>query len=183
MEEIKAILPRSPLDFELHHAQSTLKWLLRLKPDADEGLQIAAFGHDIDRAMTGITETYGLKDLSNLDKFKKEHAERSAGFIKEIMKKHGYSQEFIARVENIVRNHEVGGDADTNLVMDADSIAYFDGHVEKYYAKNGKQKTSDKVKWMYKRISPSAKRLVRSINLEDKEVRDLVHDAIKEIDH
>lgn len=32
------------------HAQNTLEWLLKLKPDADEALQIAALGHDIERA-------------------------------------------------------------------------------------------------------------------------------------
>ncbi len=33
------------------HAENTLDWLLRLKPDADEPLQIATLGHDIERAL------------------------------------------------------------------------------------------------------------------------------------
>ncbi len=36
------------------HAENTLDWLLKLKPDADEALQIAALGHDIER-----TRCYG----------------------------------------------------------------------------------------------------------------------------
>jgi len=31
------------------HFQNTLDWLLNLKPDADEALQIAAYCHDIER--------------------------------------------------------------------------------------------------------------------------------------
>ena len=39
-------VPEDPL-----HARNTLEWLLKLKSDADVALQIAALGHDIERAM------------------------------------------------------------------------------------------------------------------------------------
>ena len=32
------------------HFDRTLYWVLKLKPDADEALQIAAYSHDIQRA-------------------------------------------------------------------------------------------------------------------------------------
>jgi len=38
--EIESILPNSPLDFELKHSELVLKWVLNLKPDADEALKI-----------------------------------------------------------------------------------------------------------------------------------------------
>ena len=63
-KEVEAILPKSPLDFDLIHSGLVLKWVLKLEPDADEALKIAALAHDIDRAITGITE----KDLTDYSK-------------------------------------------------------------------------------------------------------------------
>lgn len=67
-KDVFELLPDSPLDFELAHAKLVLKWTLRLDPKADEALKIAAISHDIDRAMTGITEK-DLKDFSKLNEF------------------------------------------------------------------------------------------------------------------
>ena len=76
-KEIEKILPNSPIDFEPVHSKLVLKYVLKLKPNADEALQIAALAHDIDRAITGITEK-DLKDYSKINEFKKEHGARSA---------------------------------------------------------------------------------------------------------
>ncbi len=64
-KEIKELLLKSPLKFDPVHSALTLKWLLKLKSNADEALQIAALAHDIERAVTGITEK-DLKDYSYL---------------------------------------------------------------------------------------------------------------------
>ena len=74
---LKNILPNSPLDFELKHAELVLKWVLKLKPRAGKALKIAAFSHDIDRAVHKITEK-DLEDYSKINEFKKEHSIRSA---------------------------------------------------------------------------------------------------------
>jgi len=89
MKEVEEILPKSPLHFDLMHAQLTLKWVLRLKPDADDSLRIAALAHDMERAVTGITEK-DLDDSLKLKDFKRDHALRSAKIITEIMERHGY---------------------------------------------------------------------------------------------
>ncbi|MEI6774879.1 MAG: hypothetical protein WCL18_09230 [bacterium] len=46
---MEGVLSQSPLDFELQHAQLTRKWVMEIKPDADEALQIAAISHDMER--------------------------------------------------------------------------------------------------------------------------------------
>ena len=69
-KEIESILPKSPLDFELAHAHNVLARLLEIAPKADEAMRIAALAHDIDRAITGITER-DLKDYSKINEFKK----------------------------------------------------------------------------------------------------------------
>ncbi|MFH0856636.1 MAG: DUF4202 family protein [bacterium] len=178
-KEIKKIMLESPIKFDPMHSKITLDWVLRLKPNADEALQIAALAHDIDRPITGITETFGLKNLSNLEEFKREHAKRSAKIIAEIMKKYAYSEAVIIKAAHLVEKHEEGGDEESNILMDADSIAYFDYNLPWYFEKNGKNKTQDKIKFMYNRLSVKGKNIVDSMKFSSKDVADLFKEATK----
>lgn len=179
-KEILSILPKSPLDFELMHAELVLKWTLKLKPDADEALQIAALSHDIDRAVTGITEK-DLKDYSQIDEFKKEHSLRSANIISEILKKYNYPQDIIDKVKYLVERHEFGGDYESDILKDADSIAYFDYNIPSYLKRNGRERTISKIQFMYNRLSSAAKKLANQIKFTDKEIEKLVKEALAEI--
>ncbi len=50
-QKIHAIISKSRVPEDPVHAENVLEWVLKLKPDADEALQIAALAHDIDRAV------------------------------------------------------------------------------------------------------------------------------------
>lgn len=179
-EEIERILPNSPLDFELKHANLVLGWVLKLKPDADEALQIAALSHDMERAITCITEK-DLKDYSKINEFKKEHSIRSAKYIVEILTKHNYPSEVIEKVKHLVENHEFGGDEETNILMDADSLAYFDYNIPSYLKRNGRERAKQKIQFMYSRLSAPAKKLSNQIKFSDKEISELVKESISAI--
>ncbi len=84
-KEIEKILPNSPLVFEQKHSKLALKYVLKLKPNADEALKIAALAHDMERGITGITEK-DMKDYSQINEFKKAHSIRSAKIIAHLMK-------------------------------------------------------------------------------------------------
>lgn len=178
-KEVEGILPNSPLDFELKHAKLVLRLVLDLKPDADEALKIAALSHDIDRAITKITEK-DLKDYSKISEFKKEHSIRSAKFICDILKKYDYSADIIAKVKHLVENHESGGDEETDILTDADSLAYFGHSVPSYLKRNGREKAKGKIKFMYKRMSANAKKLFSQIKFEDPKIAQLVQEAISD---
>ncbi|MDD5040066.1 MAG: DUF4202 family protein [Patescibacteria group bacterium] len=179
-KEIEAVLPKSPVDFELRHAQLVLKLVLKLKPDADEALQIAALAHDMERAYTGITEK-DLKDYSKIDEFKKEHALRSVRYITELLTKHQYPQEAIDKVSYLVSNHEVGGDAEANILKDADSLAFFEYNIPSCIKRNGDERCGKKIKFMYVRLSDGAKAMVRHITYEDPKIGTFVGEALKNI--
>lgn len=179
-KEIENILPNSPLDFELKHSELVLKWVLNLKPDANESLKIAALSHDIDRAITKITEK-DLKDFSKIDEFKKEHSIRSAQFICDILKKDNYPQNIIDRVKILVENHEFGGEEDSNILMDADSLAYFDYNIPSYLKRNGRERAKEKIKFMYRRMSNRAQRLVNQIKFKNQEISKFVKESISEL--
>lgn len=176
-KKIEDILPDSPIEEELMHARLALKWVIKLKPDVDEALKIAAMSHDIERAITKITEK-DLKDYSKIDEFKKEHSLRSAKFICDILKRYNYPQEIIDKVKYLVENHEVGGDEEANILRDADSLAYFDYNIPSYLKRNGEEQTREKIKFMYKRLSIEAKELVKQINFKDKKINALVKESI-----
>lgn len=176
-KEIESILPKSPLDFEPVHSKLVLKWVLKLKPDADEALKISALSHDIDRAITGITEK-DLKDYTKINEFKKEHSIRSANFICEILEKHNYPKEIINKVRHLVENHECGGDEESNILMDADSMAYFDYNIPSYLKRNGKERTIEKIRFMFSRMSNKAKEMVKVLKFKDKEIASIVKEAI-----
>ena len=50
-KKIEKIIKNSLVPEDPMHSKNTLEWLLKLKPDADEALQIAALAHDIERAI------------------------------------------------------------------------------------------------------------------------------------
>ncbi len=67
---------------------------------------------------------------------------RSANFIADILQKHGYEQKIIDKVKHLVENHEFGGDEESNLLMNADSLAYFDYNIPFYLKRNGEERTN-----------------------------------------
>ena len=50
-QRIRSAISRSKVPEDPLHAENTLAWVLKLMPEADEALQLAALGHDIDRAI------------------------------------------------------------------------------------------------------------------------------------
>jgi len=176
-KEIESILPNSPVKEEVTHSHLVLKWVLKLKPNADEALKIAAISHDIDRAITKITEK-DLQDYSKINEFKKEHSLRSAKFIGEIMEKHNYSSEVIKKVQHLVGSHEFGGDEEQNILMNADSLAYFENNVPFYLERNGLEQTKKKIRFMYDRLSDKAKNLVLKIKFKDQKIEELVRKSL-----
>lgn len=179
-KEIGKIIIKSPLVFDPIHSKLTLKWVLKLKSDADESLKIASLAHDIERAVTGITEK-DLEDYSKIKEFKKEHAVRSAKITCDLMKRYKYNEEIIDKVKGLIENHEEGGDVDSNILMEADSLAYFDYNIDYYFKRYGKERTKEKIKFMYKRLEEKARRLAKQIKFKDKEMKDLFQEAISEI--
>ncbi|PIN86625.1 hypothetical protein COV19_03860 [Candidatus Woesearchaeota archaeon CG10_big_fil_rev_8_21_14_0_10_44_13] len=176
-KEIREILPKSPIESDLKHSELTHKWLLKLKPDADEAMQIAAITHDIDRAITRITEK-DCKDFSKMGEFKKEHGIRSAKFISEIMKKQGYDKKMIDNVRHLVESHESGGDDEQDMIMSADSLAFFEYNLPTYLKHYSRKDAIKKIGFMYKRLPEKARKLVREMKFKDEVIRRLVREGI-----
>lgn len=161
------------------HSKLTLEWILKLKPDADEALQIAALSHDIDRAIEKRrVKKENFKDYEN---YKRGHAKESAKIICEILEKHDFDNNFIKKVKFLIENHETGGSEEVDILKEADSLTFFNWDIYFYLKDKGTEKTKEKIRFMYERLSEKAKKLVNQIKFKNKEIADLFKEAISEL--
>lgn len=177
-EEIEELAKKAEYGIEYSHIISVLKWALKLKPDADTALQIAALGHDIDRY---DGKKIKREDFSDYEKFKQTHARRSALIIESMMKKLDFDKETIKKTKLLIENHEVGGDGDLGILKEADSLSFFDNNVYDYW-KTHNLYFKDKILFMYKRLSKRGKEMVKSLNLKDLEIEKKVRGIISDFD-
>ena len=163
----KSLVPEDPL-----HSKNTLKWLLKLKPNADEALKIAALGHDIERAIEELK--IKRSDYKTYDMFKDAHALNSAKIIVEIMKDCKRNQELTDDVQFLVRQHERGGDNRANVLRDADTISFFDVNLQFYFKRNDEKETKKRWLWGYNKLSSNLKSIVTEFKYQDKKLMSLV---------
>ena len=168
--EIEKIFSKAKFKLETAHSLDTLKWVKKIKKDANESLQIAALAHDIDRGFKPKIERMEGETYGN---YKKRHAKRSSQLISKLMAKYDYSKDLIDTTSRLVENHEVGGDIETDILMDADSISFFSCNLEWYFKYKGLDRTKDKIIFMYKRATPRAKQIIKTIKIKNIELQEM----------
>lgn len=169
-KEIKEIISKSSVKTDLAHALSTKKWIIKLKPDADIALLIAALAHDIERGVEPDYYNKTKEKFDNYEEHKRIHSEKSAKIIVELLEKYKFDEDIIKKVERLVLNHEIGGDSESDLLMDADSISFFEENFVQYYEKYGEDKARKKIRFMYDRMSKKAQKLVQCIKYDNSEL-------------
>ncbi len=175
-QKIRDMISRSRVPEDPVHAENVLEWLMKFEPDADEALQIAALAHDIDRADSARkTER---SHFSDYDQFKAAHATNSAKILKEILQQCQVQQSIVDEACRLVKLHEIGGDARSDLLKDADSISYFAVNLPLYYQREGYEETVKRCIWGYHRLSPKMKTICRNMNYPKKTLARIVEEAI-----
>ena len=139
---------------EFSHAQNTLKWVKLLAKEPSQALVIAALAHDIERWSREDREHQRANE--SYDEYKRRHSNIGAEIISNLLSQFNFSKDFIAQVADLVREHEFGGNTETNILQDADSISFFDNNLDYYLKRNGYKRTAEKVKWMFNRCSKRA---------------------------
>jgi hypothetical protein len=160
------------------HAENTLKWLFRLETKADPALQIAALGHDIDRAAE--TRKVRRTDFTDYNKFKAAHARNGAAILREILNKCGVAKSVADEACRLVTLHEIGGDPRSDLLKDADSVSFFEVNMPLYYQREGWEETRRRCSWGYRRLSVRLKKIVRRLTYDDEALTRLLKEAIQQ---
>ena len=161
---------------EPFHSINTHEWLLRLVPDADQALQIAAIGHDIERSVPDrkvLARNYDSYDL-----FMMAHAENSAQILSEIMNDCGVDKETVYDIAFLVANHETGSGDRIDMLKNADVLSFFNVSLPFYYDRKGAETTKRQMVWNFKRLSPDLRNLIAEIDIVDEELRALVEEAV-----
>lgn len=156
------------------HATTTEAWLIKLFPKATPELKMAAFAHDIERCW--CTPLFPIQD-EEYTKYKQRHAYHCADLVSAMMVALEFPMDTTKHVHHLISMHEVGGDTETDLLRDADSLSYFDNNLHGYYVKNGKEETQKKILFMYTRASDKAKDLIKTIKFRD-DLRDLLNETL-----
>ena len=138
--KIEEVIKRSSVPEDHIHSKNTLEWLLKLMPEADESLKIAALGHDIERSIE--KRKVRRQDYKDYDAFKDAHALNSVNVLTEIMQGCDIDKKMIDEVCFFVRHHETGGTYQADILKDADSISYFEVNLPLYYVRNNLKETT-----------------------------------------
>jgi len=175
-QQIRKIIAQSSLPEDPRHADNTLEWLLKLQPDVDDALQLAALSHDIDR----VDESRKVQraDFTDYDQFKAAHAHNSAVILREILHAYHIEKSIIDDACQLVEQHEVGGDTRTDLLKDADSISYFDVNMPLYFQREGYAETLKRCIWGYKKLSIKMKEVCQKITYADNELNKILQETI-----
>lgn len=175
--EILQILSHSTVPEDYEHALHVLKWVNRLKPDADFPLRIASIGHDIERALP--EQKVQRMNFPSYDDFKRAHAENSAKIVDEILSGYPIAQEVIERVHYLIANHEFGqeGDIDLATLKDADSLSFFEINLPYYFHREGEKETYFRMQWGYDRMSGKAKEFLKKFSNDE----DILENFLKKI--
>ena len=175
-QKIRAVIAGSQVPEDPRHADNTLEWLLRLDPDAGEALQLAALAHDIDRAIEDVKVRRA--DFDNYDAFKAAHASHGAEQLRPILTACGVAQDIVDEACRLLEVHEVGGDPDSDVLKDADSISYFDVNLPLYYQREGWAESKRRSLWGYRRLSARARKIVENIGYEEEAMNRLLREVI-----
>ena len=177
-QKIRAVIAGSLVPEDPRHADNTLEWLLRLEPDAEQALQLAALAHDIDRA--DDVRKVKRADFDDYDAFKSAHARNGAEILRLILIRCDVEEDIVDEACRLVEVHEVGGDPRSDLLKDADSISYFDVNLPLYYQREGWAETTRRSSWGYRRLSARAKEFVNKICYQDETQMQLLREVIHE---
>lgn len=160
-KEIEALICRSDVPEDYNHAISVKKWVLRLKPNTDWALQIAALAHDIERAFP--KRKIKRSEFSVYDEFKRAHALNSAKVIQEILDKYPIESKIKNKIFNLIKDHELGLDvvSDLSVLINADSLSFFEVNLPLYAQRNEESEILFRMKWGYKRLSSQARQILK----------------------
>jgi hypothetical protein len=177
---IEEVIAGSMVPEDPEHSRNTLQWLLELDPEADAALQIAALGHDIDRAVA--KRKVQRAEFADYDAFKAAHARNGAQILTELLEACGIEDAaFLREVHRLVCCHEVGGDPRSDLLVDADSLSYFDVNLPLYFARHGWEETQRRCVWGYRRLSKRSLSVAANLNYSDLELQRLVDTSLAEV--
>jgi hypothetical protein len=142
---------------DAHHLRRARDWLLEIEPAAGEALVLAALTHDMERHFPGGPVVDPGRCAPDDPEYNRAHQERSARIVGEWLREQGASGELAAQVAHLIERHELGGDAEQDLVQAADSLSFLETKTELMIrwlreGRCGPERALAQPRWMLERI-------------------------------
>lgn len=145
------------------HAVDVWQWTLRLDPDADLAVQLAALFHDVERLATEA-DVRVEQHAEHYAAFKRAHARAGAVMARRALAPVGPSADVLDRVEALVAEHETPG-AERTLLNDADALSFFSLNSAGFVDYYGRDHARTKIGYTLGRMSAAAQSRLGSIRL------------------
>jgi hypothetical protein len=111
---------------DAHHLRRTRDWALRLQPDASLAVRLAALTHDIERHFAGGPTMHPALMEPDDKRYLRAHTERSSAIVSSWLHGQGAPSVLVATVADLVRDHELGGSREADVVQAADSLSFLE---------------------------------------------------------
>lgn len=152
------------------HALDTWQWTLRLDPDTDLAVQLAALFHDVER-LSSEADARVEQHAADYQAFKDDHAERGAELADALLAWIGADAGTRAKTARLIAAHEhppEPGDPDAQalaLLNDADALSFFSLNSVGYLDYFGPEATARKVAYTLRRLRPESRRHLGGLRL------------------
>ena len=152
------------------HALDTWQWVLRLAPDADLAVQLAALFHDVERLATEA-DARVEHQAADYQAFKDDHAARGAELATALLGEAGVDAKTRERTARLIAVHEHPPEAEDpeapalSLLNDADALSFFSLNSAGYLDYFGPEATRRKVAYTLRRLRPEARQHLEGVRL------------------
>jgi hypothetical protein len=171
------LLDGTPVPRELLYSQRLTAWILRLKPEASEALQLAARSQHISRWKISRA-TYpptrpGYHAWKN--DLKRFHAEVTSG----ILRSAGYDEQMIARVRSLNLKEDFPRDAECRTLEDALCLMFLEYQLHELAQRAPREKVINALRKSWGKMTPQAQELAITLPFAGEE-KSLLHAALEQ---
>ena len=152
---------------DYNNGLSNLKLTVNSLKPSDQNLEVAAFAHEIERAVKNSLQP---QDFQSYYLYKQASLIKSSEILADLGKKTGTSNEIIKKAVRIIEEaaSEEDGDILSTTLKDADILSFFSLSLPRFFI----NKISDKLlqeicMYEFKRLSPNAHKFLSKFNFSD----------------
>jgi hypothetical protein len=149
---------------ELIFAKTVYAWVERLDASASEAVRLAARSHTLRR--WEVPRNRYRMDVGGYHQWRAATAAHAADAAAGILKKVGISEAITREVERIINGHRHPSDPDTQLLEDADVLAFLEIKLEDYLAQWDEAKIRRILEGTWSKMSPTARQKAAELPLD-----------------
>ena len=151
---------------ELIFARKVYAWVERLNPSAPEDIRLAARSHTLRR--WEIPRNRYRMDIGGYHQWRGATAAHAADAAAEILKRVGYPDVIVREVKRIIAGHRHPSDPDTQLLEDADVLAFLEIKLDDYLVRWDETKVQRILEGTWSKMSPAARGMALNMPLDSR---------------